>query len=273
MPELPEVETVRRGLSPHLIGRRLLGARVREGRLRWPVTGDLDARIRGRRIMDVTRRGKYLLLRLDQDWLLIHLGMSGSLRLRTPGTAPAKHDHVDLLLEGGQLLRYRDPRRFGAILMCAAPQEHPLISNLGVEPLGPDFDGDLLYALSRDRTTPVKSWLMDAHVMVGIGNIYANEALFHAGLHPLTATGKLSRPRCRRLAMAIRDTLEKAIVAGGSSLRDFVDSAGEPGYFQQTYFVYGRTGAACRACGGPIRLIRHAGRATYFCPTCQRKAP
>ncbi len=271
MPELPEVETVRRGLSPHLLGRRLLGACVREGRLRWPVPEDLDTRLRGRRIQAVGRRGKYLLLQLDAGGLLIHLGMSGSLRLHLRAAPPAKHDHVDLLLEGGRLLRYRDPRRFGTILWCDTPAQHPLLARLGVEPLLPEFSGDLLYALSRGRTTPVKTWLMNAHVIAGIGNIYANEALFQAGIHPLMPAGKLGRLRCHRLAAAIRDTLERAIAAGGSSLRDFVDSAGQPGYFQQDYFVYGRAGEPCRVCAATIRPLRQGGRASYFCPHCQRK--
>lgn len=271
MPELPEVETVRRGLAPHLIGRRLLGARVREPRLRWPVPADLDVRLAGRRIDTLERRGKYLILGLDQGHLILHLGMSGSLRLTDAATPLAKHDHIDLVLEGDQVLRYRDPRRFGAVLWSDAPARHPLIAALGVEPLDPAFDGAWLYAASRGLRAPVKSWLMNARVMVGIGNIYANEALFHAGIHPLMPAGKLTRPRCIRLAAAIRDTLERAIAAGGSTLRDFVDGHGEPGYFQQTYHVYGREGEPCRTCGGIIRLTRLGDRATCFCPVCQKK--
>jgi formamidopyrimidine-DNA glycosylase len=271
MPELPEVETVRRGLAPHLIGRRLLGARIREGRLRWPVPDDLDVRLAGRAMVKLERRGKYLILGLDRGHLILHLGMSGSLRLAEAGTPVGKHDHLDLILEGGYLLRYRDPRRFGAVLWSENPETHPLIAALGVEPLDPAFDGAWLYAASRGLRAPVKSWLMDAHVMVGIGNIYANEALFHAGLHPLLPAGKLTRPRCIRLAAAIRDTLSRAIAAGGSSLRDFVDGHGKPGYFQQTYYVYGREGEPCRNCGTAIRLTRLSGRATSFCPNCQKK--
>lgn len=271
MPELPEVETVRRGLAPHLLGQHLHGARVRDARLRWPVPDDLDARVAGRRVEGLTRRGKYLIVSLDRGHLILHLGMSGSLRLVPADSPPGRHDHIDLVLADGRLLRYRDPRRFGAVLWSEAPERHPLIAHLGVEPLGPDFHADWLYRRSRDLRAPVKSWLMDAHVVVGIGNIYANESLFHAGIHPLLPAGRLTRPRCRRLAEAVRTTLERAIAAGGSSLRDFVDSHGEPGYFQQTYFVYGRADQPCRQCGAPIRSTRLGNRATSFCPVCQKK--
>lgn len=271
MPELPEVETVRRGLAPHLIGHTLLGARIREPRLRWPVPAELDAQVAGRRIVGLERRGKYLIMGLDRGSLILHLGMSGSLRLVAAATAIGKHDHLDLLIDDGHLIRYRDPRRFGAVLWSDQPDGHPLIAGLGIEPLDGGFDGDWLYQASRGLRAPVKSWLMDAHVVVGVGNIYANEALFHAGIHPLLPAGRLTRPRCRRLAAAVRDTLSRAIEAGGSTLRDFVNGHGEPGYFQQSYFVYGREGQGCRICGGTIRLIRLGNRATCFCPTCQKK--
>lgn len=271
MPELPEVETVRRGLEPHLVGHLLLGARVREPRLRWPVPDDLNARVAGRRVERLIRRGKYLIMTLDRGHLILHLGMSGSLRLSPDSTPAGKHDHLDLIVAGGWLLRYRDPRRFGAVLWSDAPDQHPLIARLGVEPLDDAFDGDWLYAASRGTRAPVKAWLMDAHVVAGIGNIYANEALFHAGIHPLLPAGKLTRPRCRRLAGAIRDTLTRAIAAGGSSLRDFVDSHGQPGYFQQTYHVYGRAGENCRLCGHAIRSTRLGNRTTSFCPVCQKR--
>lgn len=270
MPELPEVETVRRGLAPHLEQRRLLGARVREPRLRWPVSADLDERLCGRTVHALERRGKYLLMRLDIGGLICHLGMSGSLRLADGTMPPEKHDHLDLLLEDGRILRYRDPRRFGAILWSADPLRHPLLANLGVEPLAAAFDGPCLHGLCQGRTIAIKSLLMDARLVVGIGNIYANEALFHAGIDPRLAAGRLSLPRCARLAEAARDTLTRAIAAGGSTLRDFVDGQGNPGYFQQTYFVYGRGGEPCRLCGNPIRQIRQAARSTYYCPRCQR---
>lgn len=271
MPELPEVETVLRGLAPFLIGRQLSGALVREPRLRWPVPDGLDALLAGRRIDGLERRGKYLIMTLDRGHLILHLGMSGSLRIVEAAAPVEKHDHLDLLLDNGARLRYRDPRRFGALLWSEDPSSHPLIAPLGIEPLAPGFDGDWLYQASRNIRAPVKSWLMDAHTIVGIGNIYANEALFHAGIHPLLPAGRLSRPRCRKLADAIRDTLNQAIEAGGSTLRDFVNGHGEPGYFQQTYYVYGRAGEPCRGCGAPIRSTRLGNRTTCFCSSCQRK--
>jgi len=271
MPELPEVETVRRGLAPHLSGRRFVAAVVREARLRWPVPADLEARIRGRRILDLQRRGKYLLMQLDEGWLICHLGMSGNLRLMPAGTPLQKHDHIDLLLDDGRVLRYRDPRRFGALLWSSAPASHPLIVSLGVEPLSDEFDGAHLHALCQGRASAIKQVIMDAHLLVGVGNIYANEALFHAGIDPRTRAGRLSRPRCARLAAAIKDVLAHAIAAGGSTLRDFVDGHGRPGWFQQTYRVYGRAGQPCTICGNPIRTLRQGARATCYCPSCQHR--
>jgi formamidopyrimidine-DNA glycosylase len=270
MPELPEVETVRRGLAPHLENQRIVGARVRDGRLRWPVPTNLDETLRGRTVRVLARRGKYLIFHFDSGALICHLGMSGSLRLMDADVIPEKHDHLDLLLEDGRLLRYRDPRRFGAILWSDDPARHPLLARLGVEPLSADFDGSTLYGYCGGRTTAIKNLLMDARQVVGIGNIYANEALFHAGIDPRLAAGRLSRLRCKLLAEAVKDTLTRAIAAGGSTLRDFVDGQGRPGYFQQSYFVYGRTGEACRRCADPIRHIRQGARSTFFCPRCQR---
>lgn len=272
MPELPEVETVLRGLSPHVAGKRLCGARVREPRLRWPVAPDLDGRLAGRSIVSLERRGKYLLFHLtDASSLIIHLGMSGSLHLCPASQIPLRHEHVDLLLEDGQCLRLRDPRRFGAVLWSDRAAEHPLLAHLGVEPLTDDFQGAWLHALCRGRKTAIKALIMDARRIVGVGNIYANEALFQAGIHPGLAAGRLSRRRCNALADAIKDTLNRAIAAGGSSLRDFVDGHGRPGYFQQSYAVYGRAGQACRVCGSPIRQLTQAGRSSFFCPVCQRR--
>ncbi|MDP2433385.1 MAG: bifunctional DNA-formamidopyrimidine glycosylase/DNA-(apurinic or apyrimidinic site) lyase [Pseudomonadota bacterium] len=271
MPELPEIETVRRGLAPHLSGRGFVAAVVREARLRWPVPADLDARIRNRRILDLRRRGKYLLLKLDDGWLICHLGMSGSLRLMPSDTPLRKHDHIDLQLDDGQVLRYHDPRRFGALLWSADPAIHPLIAALGVEPLSDDFDGPHLHALCRGRTSAIKQLIMDSHLLVGVGNIYANEVLFHAGIDPRTPAGSLSRPRCARLAAAIKEILLLAIAAGGSTLRDFVDGHGNPGWFQQTYRVYGRAGQPCAVCGGTIRTQRLGARATCYCPRCQHR--
>ena len=275
MPELPEVETVLRGLAPHVTGRHLTGARVRNPQLRWPVPADLGKRVKGCRVQGLSRRGKYLLLHLacgdaPQD-LIVHLGMSGSLRLCPADTPPTPHEHVDLLLDDGQCLRLRDPRRFGALLFATQPGKHPLLDHLGVEPLAQAFDGARLHALCRGRRTAIKGLIMDARKLVGVGNIYANEALFHAGIDPRLPAGRLSRPRCERLATAIKDTLKKAIAAGGSSLRDFVNGHGQPGYFQQTYYVYGREGEACRVCGTPIRQVVQGARSSFFCPNCQRR--
>lgn len=260
-----------RGLKPYLEGACLTGAVVRDHRLRWPVPHGLDARLKGQRVHSLGRRGKYLLLRLDRGHLILHLGMSGSLRILTQSDPPGPHDHVDLLLEGGACLRLRDPRRFGAVLLSDAPDQHPLLRHLGIEPLDQAFDGDRLHALTRGRRTAIKQLLMDARLIVGIGNIYANEALFHAGIDPRLPAGRLSRPRCQRLVAAIRATLEQAIAAGGSTLRDFVDSAGRPGYFQQDYAVYGRAGEPCRHCGHTIVHFRQAGRSSFACPVCQRR--
>ena len=274
MPELPEVETVRRGISPHIEGKRLLGAHVREPRLRWPVPEDLDERVRDQMVVSLHRRGKYLLFELqgsNPGWLIAHLGMSGSLRLTTCSVPPAKHDHLDLVLEGGQCLRLHDPRRFGAMLWCASADIHPLIRTLGIEPLDANFDRDVLYTLTRNKKTAIKTLLMDAHLVVGIGNIYANEVLFKAGIDPRLEAGKLSRPRCERLVTAIKDTLTQAIAAGGSSLRDFVDGHGKPGYFQQNYYVYGRTEEPCRICQHPIHHFVQGGRSSFYCRTCQRR--
>jgi formamidopyrimidine-DNA glycosylase len=249
----------------------MLGAIVRQPRLRWPVPDDLDKRVRGRLVVAVDRRGKYILVHLDSGALILHLGMSGSLRLVASETPPEKHDHIDLRIEGGTSLRLRDPRRFGAVLHCDAPESHPLIAGLGQEPLTPEFDAMWLYRATRGRSGPVKPLLMNASLLVGVGNIYANESLFLASIHPSTPAGRLSQARCARLAASIRDTLERAIAAGGSSLRDFVDGQGRPGYFQQHYAVYGREGEPCRVCASPIRLLRHAKRATFFCPKCQKR--
>ncbi len=271
MPELPEVETVCRGLAPHLENQLLLGAKVRQANLRWPVPAELDMLVRDQRIHHLTRRGKYLLAQLDKGWLIMHLGMSGSLRLTQADIAPEKHDHCDLLLEGDRVLRYRDPRRFGALLWCEQPEAHPLIAHLGVEPLTVAFNAAVLHDLCKGKKTAIKALLMDSHLIVGVGNIYANESLYHAGIDPRLGAGKLSRTRCALLVDAIRTTLAQAIAAGGSSLRDFVDGHGNPGYFQQGYFVYGRTGEPCLACGAPIRQIRQSTRSSFYCPNCQRR--
>ncbi len=271
MPELPEVETTLRGLTPHLMGQRVADVRIRHPRLRWPVPKDLHERICGHEIRTLRRRGKYLLVGFDHGTLILHLGMSGSLRLLPADTPADKHDHFDLVLDNGQLVRLRDPRRFGAILWHEGDiTQHPLLRHLGPEPLGKEFDAERLYQATRRRNAAIKLVIMDSKVVVGVGNIYANEALFRAGIRPQLAANRLSRERSSRLVEEIRSTLRDAIKKGGSTLRDFVNSAGEPGYFQQDYWVYGRAGEPCRRCGAPIRQIRQGQRSTFYCPQCQR---
>jgi formamidopyrimidine-DNA glycosylase len=270
MPELPEVETVRRGLAPICIGQRVQRVIVRDGRLRWPVPADLPTQLAAQTIQRLERRGKYLLFQLERGTLLVHLGMTGKLRCFTTPPVLTKHDHLDLQLTNGSLLRFNDPRRFGAVLYASEPYKHPLIAALGVEPLSDDFTGAYLHHLTRNRRVPLKVFIMDAHQVVGVGNIYANEALFRAGIRPQLLAGKLSRPRAETLVAAIKAVLTEAIAAGGSTLRDYVDGFGQPGWFQLNYFVYGRAGEACRVCGTAIQLSRTGGRATTWCPRCQK---
>lgn len=271
MPELPEVETLRRGLAPLLTGHQIERVTVRHRGLRWPISSALEAQVAGRAVRGVSRRGKYLLLHCDGGTLIIHLGMSGSLCLVPASTAPGRHDHFDAVLEDGRVLRFNDPRRFGSIHWVEGnPLVHRLLAPLGREPLEPGFDGEWLQGAARGRKAAIKHVLMDSHVLAGVGNIYANEALFRAGIHPGRAARRLSLPRYRLLAQAIRETLELALAAGGSTLRDFVDAHGAPGYFQQQYEVYGRNGAPCRKCGTAIRVIRQGQRSTFYCPRCQR---
>ncbi len=270
MPELPEVEITRRGLMPSLIGKSIDTAVVRNAMLRYPVPPRLGRLLAGRTLRGIERRGKYLLFLLEHGTLLIHLGMSGSLRLVEAVDPPGKHDHVDIIF-GDKVLRLRDPRRFGAILWEAGDiTQHPLIAPLGIEPLTTQFDGMWLHAATRGRSTPIKLLLMDSHTIVGVGNIYASESLFRAGIHPRTSAGRLSRARCERLTLAVRETLEAALAAGGSSLRDFVHSNGDSGWFQQHYTVYGREDEACGRCGATIRAVRLGQRSTFYCPACQR---
>lgn len=271
MPELPEVETTRRGVAPHVERQKVTAVRIYDHRLRWPVPRDLPRRLIGRRIERVDRRSKYLLFRVGDDTLLVHMGMTGSLRIFTEPPPREAHDHIDLEFANGVVLRYRDPRRFGAMLWSpAAAGEHRLLARLGVEPFAPEFDGDYLFGATRGRRAAIKLALMDSHVVVGVGNIYANESLFRAGIRPDRPAHRVARARLARLAMAVRDTLAEAIAKGGSTLRDYVDSRGEPGYFQLDYYVYGRRGEPCRICGKPIRMRRLGGRATYYCVKCQR---
>jgi formamidopyrimidine-DNA glycosylase len=272
VPELPEVETTRRGLAPHIQGQRVEAAIVRNRALRWPVPRDLAKQVRGRIVRAVERRGKYLLIDFGTGWMILHLGMSGSLRVVHKDTPPGKHDHFDLVLASGMAARLTDPRRFGAVLWESGdPQRHPLLARLAPEPLDPGFDAAWLHARTRGRSASIKSIVMDSRIVVGVGNIYASESLFRAGIHPATAAGRISLARSEKLVGAIRDTLTAAIDAGGSSLRDYVGAEGRPGYFQQSYFVYGRHGESCRVCGSIIRSLRQGQRSTFFCPVCQHR--
>jgi len=270
MPELPEVETVLRGIEPHVRGRLITGARLRETRLRWPVAASIGTELPGQRIHSVARRAKYLLLGLDRGHLLIHLGMSGNLRILPASLAPGKHDHVDILLDSGDCLRFHDPRRFGSVLWTRQPPaQHPLLRELGPEPLVAGFDGEHLYRRSRGRRLAAKSFIMDSRVVAGVGNIYASEALYRARIHPMRAAGRISRRRYDALAAAVRDTLGDAIGRGGTSLRDFRDPAGKPGFFVPLLQVYDRAGKPCPGCGRAIRHRIIGQRASYYCATCQ----
>jgi len=271
MPELPEVETARRGIAPHLVGRRVAAVTVRDRRLRWPVPPALVRELPGQRIEDVGRRGKYLLLKTGVGTAILHLGMSGSLRVLPQDTPPQKHDHVDLVMDSGQALRLRDPRRFGTLLWTRDdPFEHALLRDLGPEPLEDGFDGEYLFGISRGRRVAVKLFIMNSHMVVGVGNIYASEALFLAGIRPGRAAGRVSRAEYAALAKAIKKVLAASIKAGGTTLRDFMREDGEPGYFSQRLRVYGREGERCYHCGGTIVAKVTGQRSTYYCPDCQK---
>ncbi|RPI46394.1 MAG: bifunctional DNA-formamidopyrimidine glycosylase/DNA-(apurinic or apyrimidinic site) lyase [Betaproteobacteria bacterium] len=272
MPELPEVETTRRGLAPHLVGRRIDEVVIRNARLRWPIAADFRTALKGQRIRDLRRRAKYLIMDLDQGAVIVHLGMSGALSLVAAGVPAAKHDHVDVVIEDGRVLRLTDPRRFGSVhYVHEDPDRHALLASLGPEPLSLEFNGRGMYALTRGRRASVKETLMNARVVAGVGNIYANEALFRARIHPRAPAGRISLRRYEALVTAVRETLADAIRAGGSSLRDWHHADGSLGYFQQQYFVYDRRGEPCRRCGASILELRLGQRATYFCPRCQRR--
>lgn len=270
MPELPEVETTRRGIAPHLEGQRISRVIVRDRRLRWPIPEDLDIVVSGQRIECVERRAKYLLIKLETGSLISHLGMSGNLRLVPCGTPAAKHEHVDIELESGMALRYTDPRRFGALLWSKAPLEHVLLSKLGPEPLTDAFTGGRLFDISRGRSMAVKPFIMDNAVVVGVGNIYATEALFAAGIDPRREAGTISKARYAKLAIEIKRILAHAIERGGTTLRDFIGGDGQPGYFQQELFAYGRGGQFCKVCGSTLREIKLGQRASVYCSRCQR---
>lgn len=270
MPELPEVETTRRGIAPHVEGRVVERVILRRNDLRWPIPRAIRNKLPGQRVETVTRRAKYLLLHTQAGAALLHLGMSGSLRIVDANAKARTHDHYDLVLDSGKALRFNDPRRFGSLLWQKPDEIHPLLRDLGPEPLSAEFDGDWLWARSRGRSVPVKSFLMDQANVVGVGNIYSSEALFAAGIHPKRAAGSISRTRYAKLADEIRRVLLYAITRGGTTLRDFLAPDGAPGYFEQELFVYGRAGEPCKVCGTPIRSAVIGQRMTYWCPKCQR---
>lgn len=270
MPELPEVETTRRGLAPHLVGRHLRECVIRQPALRWPVPADLRTCLTGQSLTAISRRGKYLLFHFERNTLIAHLGMSGSLRIVSTTTPLRPHDHVDLVFEDDLCLRYHDPRRFGCLLPTVGdPFEHPLLQTLGVEPLEPDFTGATLHMAAQGKTVVVKNLIMDSHIVVGVGNIYANEALFAAGIRPTRPAQRISAARYQRLVESIKTVLSASITAGGSTLRDYVNGNGQPGYFQLTLQVYDRTGLPCLQCGTRIRNQRVGQRGTFYCPHCQ----
>lgn len=270
MPELPEVETSRSGIAPYVEGQEVLAVLVRERRLRWPVPRDIDRRLPGSTITAVRRRAKYLLLDTPGGSAMMHLGMSGSVRIIDAGEPAGKHDHVDIQLASGKALRFRDPRRFGSLLWAVDPALHPLIRDLGPEPLSDSFDGDYLRERSRGRRVSIKQFIMNAGIVVGVGNIYASEALFGAGIHPRRQAGRVSADRLAALATSIKLVLTRAIEAGGTTLRDFHGGDGEPGYFRQQLDVYGRQDMPCRQCRAPITAIVLGQRSTFYCKRCQR---
>ena len=270
MPELPEVETTRRGLQPWVEGQRIESVTVRESRLRWPVPDDLPRLLAGQTVQRIWRRAKYLILDFPHGHLIVHLGMSGSLRLAEPDEPLRKHDHVLIRMANGKEVRFHDPRRFGALLWTTEPPErHPLLAEVGPEPLSDAFDTDYLYGKARGRRVAVKLFLMDAKVVPGLGNIYSNESLWEAQIHPKRPAGRIARPRMARLVAAIKTVLQDAIAQGGTTLRDFIHGEGEPGYFAIRLRVYGKEGEPCPRCATPIRRIVLGGRSTYYCPKCQ----
>lgn len=269
MPELPEVETICRGIAPYLTGKVIQHILIRNPRLRWPILPTLNQILSGKTVQHVSRRAKYLLVHFDTGTLLIHLGMSGTLYVASPTMLVSQHDHVDFIMHD-YYIRYRDPRRFGAIIWHpGAPETHPLLSHLGPEPLEQSFNGTILYQTGRKHKISIKSFLLNSRMVAGIGNIYANEALFHASINPNRCTNKIHKQEYIALASAIRSVLLLAIEAGGSSIKDFVNACGVSGYFQQTYQVYGRTNQPCHLCQTLIEKIRQGQRSSYFCPTCQ----
>ena len=270
MPELPEVETTRRGIEPYAVGRKIVRLAVHEPRLRWPVAKDMPRQVAGQRILATGRRAKYLLFELDSGTLLLHLGMSGSLRVLQGHVPPETHDHWDMRMDSGLVLRFHDPRRFGSLHWTEAdPDAHPLLAKLAPEPLTAPFDGDYLYRITRKRAVAIKHLIMNSQLVVGVGNIYASEALFRARISPRRSARRITKVQARALAQAIKDVLSEAIRIGGTTLRDYVNAEGTPGYFRQKLFVYERAGLPCRRCKTPIKQFVQGQRSTYWCPGCQ----
>lgn len=272
MPELPEVETTCRGISPHIKGKIITDILVRQKQLRWTIPDNFKEKLVGAKITDISRRAKYILLDTSKpETIIIHLGMSGSLRILKAKEQAGKHDHVDFVFNDNTLLRYNDPRRFGAVLYTSEPIiQYKLISQLGPEPLSKQFTGEYLHNLSKNKKTSIKTFIMDGHNVVGVGNIYASESLFMAGIRPSRQAGRISLKRYQKLAECIKTVLQQAINQGGTTLRDFVNEQGKPGYFQQSLSVYGKFDECCIHCSTPIKQIKIAQRASYFCPVCQK---
>jgi len=274
MPELPEVETTRRGLLP-LVGQLVQSVTIRHPRLRWPIPAHLPQTLQGLRLNGLRRRAKYLLCDFSGEAgagiLLLHLGMSGRIQLMDDAYPAEKHDHFDVAFASGQVLRLRDPRRFGAVLWLEGEEAaHPLLASLGPEPLEDGFHAKYLRQALANKSLAIKNAIMDGHVVVGVGNIYASESLFRSRIHPETPANRLSLKQCEKLVADIKQTLNEALNAGGSSLRDFFGTNGLPGYFQQSYFVYARTDEPCLVCGRPIKTMRLGQRSTFFCAHCQK---
>ena len=271
MPELPEVETTRRGVDPHVVGRKIVALAVHEPRLRWRVPDSVPRAVRGQRVRETRRRAKYILFQLESGTLLLHLGMSGSLRVLPAATPRMAHDHFDLLLDSGVTLRFNDPRRFGSLHYTTdSPDEHPLLAHLAPEPLDDAFDAHYLWRITRRRKVAIKQLLMNSSLVVGVGNIYASEALFRARIRPKRPARSLKLEEAARLARAIRTVLKMAIKVGGTTLRDYVNAEGNPGYFRQRLYVYERSGKPCRVCGGQVKHFTQGQRSTYYCPACQK---
>jgi formamidopyrimidine-DNA glycosylase len=270
VPELPEVETTRRGIEPHVVGRRIDRLVVHDRRLRWPVDVETSASFIGCTIRRAGRRAKYLLLETEAGTMILHLGMSGSLRVLPAATPRIAHDHVDIELDSGQTLRFNDPRRFGSLLFSTDPASHPLLRGLAPEPLEKEFDGAYLWKITRRRAVAIKLLIMNSRLVVGVGNIYASEALFRARIRPRRQARSLTRLECARLARAIKATLAMAVKVGGTTLRDYVGADGNPGYFRQKLYVYERDGKPCRVCGKPVRHFTQGQRSTYWCSYCQK---